>query len=168
MPGLTLDCRSSSNCSSTCGSNRHHKCIGISFAHPLRTPMKWSLKVPIGRLHKFLWWSSGGTSLYVIFDVDPSASFVDSMASFMSPLHWLLRIWCFGTIPCRRICSSMIVRAAMSAPSFWFFIGSTQKELLSTWCITIMDLFPWLEMYGKSPVWLDYIAFVSRLSSSSS
>ena len=28
----------------------------------------------------------------------------------------------------------------------------TQKELLSTWCITIMDLFPWLEMYGKSPV----------------
>ena len=37
------------------------------------------------------------------------------MASLMSPLHWLLRIWCLGTIPCRRMCLSIIVCAAMSA-----------------------------------------------------
>ena len=64
--------------------------------------------------------SSGRTSLYGIFDVDPSASFVDSMASFMSAEHWLLRIWCFGTIPCWRICSSSAVCAAMSDPCFGF------------------------------------------------
>ena len=106
--------------------------------------------------------------MYVIFDVDPSSSFVDLMASFMSPLHWLLRIWCLGNIPFWRICSSIIVCAAMSAPSFWFLSGSTQNELLSTWCITIMDLFPQLEMYGKSPVLSKYIVFVSRSSLSSS
>ena len=71
------------------------------------------------------------------FYVDLFDSIVDSMTSFMSPLHWLLKIWCLGTIPCQRICLSIVVCAAMSAPSFWFLSGSTRKEFLSTWCITI-------------------------------
>ena len=76
---------------STCGSSWHHKCMGIFFAHPLRTLMKWSLNVPMDLSHKFLQWSSGGTSLYVIFSVDPSASFVDYMA-----ISWVLCIDCQG------------------------------------------------------------------------
>jgi hypothetical protein len=54
--------------------------------------MKWSLKVPIYFLAKFLQWSSGGTHLYVIFDTNPSNSVVDSMANFMRAEHWLSRV----------------------------------------------------------------------------
>ena len=38
-----------------CGSSKHHKCIDIFCVNPLRTPMKWSLKVLIDLMHKFLW-----------------------------------------------------------------------------------------------------------------
>ncbi len=83
----------------------------------LRTLMKWSLKVPINFLAKFIQWSSGGMSSYVIFDTDPSDSVVDSTTNFMRAEHWLSRIWCFGTIPCLLIRLGACIHAAMSKPS---------------------------------------------------
>jgi hypothetical protein len=57
--------------------------MGMLLAQPLRTPMKWSLKVPIDFLAKLFQWSSGGTSTYVIFDTNQSNIVVDSMANFI-------------------------------------------------------------------------------------
>ncbi len=81
------------------------------------TQMRWSLKVLINFLAKFLQWSSGGMSSYIIFDTDLSDSVVDSMANFIQVEHWLSRIWCFGTITCFCICLSACICAAMSKPS---------------------------------------------------
>jgi hypothetical protein len=79
--------------------------------------MKWSLNVWMAFSAMLRRCSSGGTSLYVILNVDPSANTVASIANFILFEHWLSRIWCFGTIPCRRIRSSILVCAAISVPS---------------------------------------------------
>ena len=150
MPGFTRDCCSRSSCHSTCGSSWHHRCIGMSFAHPLRTPMKWSLNVPTDLLHKFLQWFSGGTSSYIIFDVNPSASFVDSMASLMRPVHWLSRICCFGTMPCRRMCLRTCVLAAMSDPGVPTKRSCWQHGVLPLWICSPDLRFRGSPLFGRS------------------
>ena len=98
------------------------------------------------KVSAMLFW---GTSVYSIFDTDPSDSVVASMASFTRVEHWIYRIWCFGTVPCLHICSSACVCETMSNPSFWYFRGSNQNGLLSTWWSSMIDLLPLLEMYGN-------------------
>ena len=157
MPGFTCNCCSRSSWRSTCGSSWYHKCMGIFFAHPLRTPTKWSLNVLMDLLHKFLWWSSWGMSLYNILDVDPSASFVDSMASFMSPLHWLLRIWYYSLM------AHFFEYFCLCCNEWSFFLVLEvfqPEELLLTWCITIMDMF-WLSL-SSSYICMKMLCFFSN------
>ena len=127
----------------------------------LSTPIKWSLNVWMAFLSMLWQWLSDSTNLYVSYDIDPYFNLVAFIASFIHAKHWLSRFWCLGTIPCHCIWFNVCVIAWMRDPSIWFSSGSIHDELLVAWWRIMMDLFPWLEMYKKSPVWTECIIVVN-------
>ncbi len=89
--GVTMDHRNMMRVCSAWGNNQSQRCSGKLVLVPLNMLMKWALKVEIAFSAKFLWWSCGGTSWYVV-------SFF-LIVALNSSKHSLSVMWCLGMIP---------------------------------------------------------------------
>ena len=140
-----FDCCSRYTLISVCGSSQSHNDGGKPFTVPAKTLIKCALEFLMASSAALRWWHPGGTSYIYIWYSSRMLFFIDPNTSFSK--------MCFlGTIPARFNQSIMVRYTLVSSASLRLFSGSIRMTLMLISTMTIIYLFPLLNLVGNCPV----------------